>query len=259
MQQTPGLNLPTAERVPEENLEQAVEFILRRQNADGGFGTYEKRRGPRLLEMLNPSEMYSQCMVEGSYVECTGSALCALAHFRAEGASARRGAVDAAIARAIRFLRRRQRADGSFLGAWGINFTYAIFHALKGLRAAGVPPTDAGLVRACRWLCSKQRPDGGWGEHYTSCLQDRYVEHAQSQVVMTSWALLALLEVLPAQAEAIRRGIAWLRSQQGADGSWPQQAVNGVFFGTAMLDYRLYKSYFPAWALARYHVRRDEG
>ena len=25
----------------------------------------------------------------------------------------------------------------------------------------------------------------------------------------------------------------------------------GVFFGTAMLHYRLYKAYFPAWALGR--------
>ena len=25
-----------------------------------------------------------------------------------------------------------------------------------------------------------------------------------------------------------------------------------MFFGTAMLDYRLYRSYFPAWALARH-------
>ena len=39
---------------------------------------------------------------------------------------------------------------------------------------------------------------------------------------------------------------------QRPDGSWPRQAVNGVFFGTAMLDYRLYHCYFPAWALARH-------
>ena len=32
---------------------------------------------------------------------------------------------------------------------------------------------------------------------------------------------------------------------------YPEQAVAGVFFGTAMLHYRLYKAYFPAWALAR--------
>jgi lanosterol synthase len=33
------------------------------------------------------------------------------------------------------------------------------------------------------------------------------------------------------------------------DGDWPRDSVNGVFFGTAMLDYRLYNTYFPTWAL----------
>ncbi len=63
-------------------------------------------------------------------------------------------------------------------------------------------------------------------------------------------ALLALLHVLDPRREPIRRGLAWLRARQHGDGSWPQEAVTGVFFGTAMLDYRLYKSYFPIWALA---------
>jgi lanosterol synthase len=202
--------------------------------------------------------MYSRCMVEESYVECTGSALAALSHFRQAFPRALRSAIDPALARGVRFLRRRQRSDGSFPGFWGINFTYAIFHAVKGLRAADVSVSDPLLVRAADWLRRHQRPDGGWGEHYTSCLQDRYVEHAHSQVVMTSWALLALLELMDPRTESIQRGITWLRSQQLPDGSWPQQAVNGVFFGTAMLDYRLYKSYFPAWALARYAALTGE-
>jgi lanosterol synthase len=69
---------------------------------------------------------------------------------------------------------------------------------------------------------------------------------------MTSWALLALMQVIGSDADSVQRGIAWLTAQQRADGSWPQQAPNGVFFGAAMLDYRLYKSYFPVWALARF-------
>jgi lanosterol synthase len=250
MHNTPGLDLAPAERIPEERLRQAVEFILRRQNPDGGFGTYERRRASRLLEILNPSEMYGSCMTEGSYLECTGSSLSALAHFRAAYPDVLRGRLDAALARGTRFLRRKQRPDGSYPGFWGINFTYAIFHVVKSLRATGVAPTDPVLVRAASWLVSKQRVDGGWGEHYTSCLRDCYVEHPQSQVVMTSWALLALLDVLDSRSEPIRRGLAWLRARQHADGSWPQEAVTGVFFGTAMLDYRLYKSYFPIWALA---------
>jgi lanosterol synthase len=49
----------------------------------------------------------------------------------------------------------------------------------------------------------------------------------------------------------VQRGAAWLESNQQPDGSWPRGAVNGVFFGTAMLDYDLYRIYFPTWALAR--------
>ena len=66
-----------------------------------------------------------------------------------------------------------------------------------------------------------------------------------------AWALLALLEILGRDAEPVRRGVAWLLARQDARGGFPAGAVNGVFFGTAMLDYRLYPTYFPAWALAR--------
>jgi lanosterol synthase len=41
----------------------------------------------------------------------------------------------------------------------------------------------------------------------------------------------------------------WLVTHQLPDGDWPRDSVNGVFFGTAMLDYRLYNTYFPTWAL----------
>jgi len=76
--------------------------------------------------------------------------------------------------------------------------------------------------------------------------------------VMTSWALLALLDIVGPDSEAVARGVQWLRTRQNPDGSWPREAVNGVFFGSAMLDYRLYRMYFPAWALARY-ARMAEG
>jgi len=46
--------------------------------------------------------------------------------------------------------------------------------------------------------------------------------------------------------------VAWLCRAQRDDCSWPQGAVNGVFFGSAMLSYRLYPAYFPVWALNRY-------
>jgi 2,3-oxidosqualene cyclase len=252
MHDTPGLAWSARERVPDENLFAAAFFILDRQNSDGGFGTYERRRGSSLLEHINPSEMFGQCMTEGSYTECTGSALTALCRFRTAYPAVLRECLDRAIVAAVRFLRGRQEHDGSWAGFWGINFIYGTFHAVRGLRAAGVLPEDLALVRAADWLVRHQRADGGWGEHFRGCLEGRYVEHPDSQAVMTSWALLALLELVNPRSVGIERGVGWLHARQRPDGSWPREAVNGVFFGTAMLDYRLYPAYFPTWALARY-------
>ena len=122
--------------------------------------------------------------------------------------------------------------------------------APEALRAAGVDAQDPALVAAANWLRKTQRADGGWGEHFSTCLTGVYVAHPLAQAVMTSWALLALAEIDPS-AGSLHAGRALLQALQTPEGSWPPEAVNGVFFGTAMLDYRLYKAYFPAWALAR--------
>jgi len=42
----------------------------------------------------------------------------------------------------------------------------------------------------------------------------------------------------------------WDDQAEGLRGGWPQQAASGIFFQTAVLDYRLYRDIFPAWALA---------
>ena len=248
--------------MPTERCQIAVEFLLSRQNDDGGFGTYERRRAGGLLEQINPSEMYGNCVTERSYLECTASSLRGLAAARMQHGSRfpsdLQQGIEKAIARGRERLWQAQRPDGSWPGFWGINFTYAILHVVKAMRALGVAAAEPRLQRAAQWLLSHQRPDGGWGEHYTSCLTDQYVEHPESQVVMTSWALIALCELdteghagHAMRRRAIAAGTRFLHSMQRADGSFPDQAQNGVFFGTAMLDYRLYKSYFPAWALAR--------
>jgi lanosterol synthase len=249
--------LAPAERLAPARVREAAGFILNRQNADGGFGTYERRRGGPWLEAINPSEMFGECMTERSYVECTASALTALATLRTLAPDAAPAGLETAMAHGTAFLRTTQRADGSVPGFWGINFTYGIFHFVRGLRAAGAVPDDPALVRAAEWLARHQRHDGGWGEHYTSCLTGRYVEHAESQPVQTAWALLALLDVREPRTAPIKDGIAWLEASQRADGSWPPGAVNGVFFGSAMLHYRLYPTYFPTWALARHTARME--
>jgi lanosterol synthase len=193
--------------------------------------------------------MFRDCMTEHSYIECTASAVEALAMVRTHHPDVLSQEVSRALGRGIEFLRRSQRPDGAFPAAWGICFTYSIFHVTKALRAAGMNRGDEVLVRAAKWLESIQRPDGGWGEHFSTCLTGRYAAHPHAQAVMTGWAVLSLTAIDP-DSDAVAAGRRALERMQQIDGSWPPEAVNGVFFGTAMLQYRLYWSYFPAWALA---------
>src|SRR5260370_32279335 len=111
-------------RISPDRLRAAARFILSRQNRDGGFGTYERRRGGRLVERLNPSEMFGQCMTELSYLECTASAIRALQQFLRAGLAENPAPVQRAIGRAVKLVLSRQRGDGSWLGFWGINFIY---------------------------------------------------------------------------------------------------------------------------------------
>jgi len=237
----------------------AVRFLLRCQNPDGGFGSYEARRTRVGLEWLNPAEMFGESMTEHSYVECTASCLAALADFHRRHPQIEQRSVARSIARAERRLRRLQRRDGSWRGVWGVQFVYGTLFGVRGLIAAGVSPRDPALRRACAWLLARQRDDGGWGEAADGCTRGEYVPHDESQVLHTAWALLALLEAEAPDQDAIARAAQFLIAAQCEDGSWPRQDPAGLFFRTALLDYELYRAYFPLWALARYEARRRRG
>jgi squalene cyclase len=160
--------------------------------------------------------------------------------------------IEKAIERGVSCLVAAQHDDGTWTAAWGVHFTYAICFVIDGLVSAGIPPTHPAIARGAAWLLEHQRADGGWGEHFETSMTNRYVEHKQSQVLNTAWAVLALLRSHGPNAAAVKRGIAWLEARQNADGSFPKESPAGVFFGTAVLDYVLYRDYFAMWAIARY-------
>ena len=252
-----GLVAAHGDRTNPSVLGDATDFMLRCQNPDGGFGSYEARRSALGLEWLNPAEMFGDSMTEHSFVECTASCIAALAvcrdRFPEIGATL---AVTDSIARGALWLRRNQVADGSWRGVWGVQYIYGTLFGIRGLVADGASPNDPVLRTACRWLLECQREDGGWGEHHGGCLSGRYVPHEESQVIQTAWALIALLEAGETDWAAISRGAGFLLDAQGVDGTWPKQDMVGVFFRTALLDYVLYRQYFPLHALGLYEQRR---
>jgi lanosterol synthase len=239
------------------NLQDAVRFLLQCQNSDGGFGSYERRKIASTLEWMNPAEMFANSMTEHSYVECTASCLEALREFHSRHPDVMKQEINTAIQRAGLWLHRQQMPDGSWPGFWGVHFIYGTMFGIRGLLAANETSKLPAIRKACRWLASKQRQDGGWGEHFQGCLTGEYLEHSESQVIQTAWAMIGLIEVGTNHWETITKGATFLMKMQLENGDWPKQDWAGIFFKTAVLDYTLYRSYFPVWALGLYESRRE--
>lgn len=243
--------------ITKEKLKDTVSLLLAYQNKDGGWASYEPTRAPKWVEKLNAAEVFGDIMLDYSYAECTSACLQGLVKFRSEYNDYRKEEIDHAIQRGNTFLKSIQRNDGSWMGSWAVCFTYATWFGIEGLLATGEKDcmrtkTKNHVMKACEFLLSIQKPDGGWGEHFESCVQKKYVEHPQSQVTNTAWALLGLMAAKHPNTEAINKGIAFLLSKQDDWGDFPQEQISGVFNFNCMITYTSYRNVFPLWALSRY-------
>jgi squalene/oxidosqualene cyclase-like protein len=244
--------------INDQRISAAVKLLLSWQNSDGGWATYEKTRAPRWLERLNPSQVFGDIMIDYSCVECTSACVQAFAMLSSwwrntSSSSARE--LGKAIRNGMQFLIRHQRSDGSFEGSWGVCFTYGTWFGVSGLRAGGLASDHPRIRSAARFLVQIQKKDGSWGESPLSSIERRYVEHPVGQVVMTSWALLALLQADQSDvviASAQRRGVEFLVRSQDQSGAFPSESYAGVFSRTSMLNYENYRHIFPLWAMGEW-------
>lgn len=71
-----------------------------------------------------------------------------------------------------------------------------------------------------------------------------YSDLGKSQVVHTSWAVLALIaaEWHLIDPKPVRAGIEYLIRAQQKNGDWPQEHITGVFNRNCMISYSNYRS-----------------
>ena len=83
-----------------------------------------------------------------------------------------------------------------------------------------------------------------------------YIEHPSgSQVVMTAWAIIGLMEAEYPHRAPIEKGLKLIMSRQQPNGEWLQEAIEGVFNKSCMISYPNYKFIFTIMALGKFAKR----
>ncbi|KAL8108578.1 hypothetical protein AgCh_024884 [Apium graveolens] len=138
-------------KVDVERLHDAIEVLLYLQSPDsGGFAVWEPAVPQPYLQMLNPSEIFADIVVEKEHVECTASIIQALVAFRKLHQGYKAKEINLSVAKAVRYLEGKQYPNG--------------------LASVGKTYDNSESVRkGVQFFLSTQNEEGGWGESFESC------------------------------------------------------------------------------------------
>lgn len=264
----------TAARV-EAAIQSASEWLRGMQSSDGGWAAFDRDNTSALVTKI-PFCDFGEVLDPPS-VDVTAHAVEALAATGTEKD-------DPAVAAALTYILREQETDGSWFGRWGVNYLYGTGAVLPALSAVGFDGDRPEIQKAAWWIVKHQNDDGGWGETCASYMDDSLRGTGPSTASQTGWALMGLLATGSHRYDtAIRRGVDYLQRTQ-VEGTWDEPEYTGTGFpGYAlgrkvaldragatleqgrelargfMLNYNLYRHYFPLIALgrARRHFIRE--
>ena len=225
-------------------IDRAREWIVGMQSVNGGWGAFDADNEYYYLNNIPFAD--HGALLDPPTEDVSARCLSMLAQL---------GNIKSAAAeRALAYLRRSQRPDGSWYGRWGMNYIYGTWSVLSALNAAAIAPEAPEVRKAVEWLAAIQNPDGGWGEDGSSYKLDYHgYEAAPSTASQTAWAVLGLIAAGALDHPAVARGIKYLADAQGADGFWDEPRYTAIGFPRVFyLRYHGYPKYYPLWALARY-------
>lgn len=253
-----------------------LNWLIAMQCRGGGWGAFDKDNDKKFLtkipfcdfgEALDPPSVD----VTAHVVEAFGKLGLGMAH--------------PSMVRAIDYLKREQEADGSWFGRWGVNYIYGTGAVLPALAAIGEDMSNGYVARAADWLLTRQQANGGWGESCASYMDPAMAGRGTPTASQTGWALMGLIAAgRPEDRDAIEHGIAFLIERQ-KNGTWEEPEYTGTGFPgygvgatiklgdpllterlkqgpelsrAFMINYNLYRHYFPLMAMGRWRgVMRD--
>jgi len=232
-----------------EAVRRALDWLVGMQSANGGFAAFDADNTYYSLNRIPFAD--HGALLDPPTSDVTARVVTALAQVARPGDQA-------AVSRALDYLRSEQESDGSWFGRWGTNYIYGTWSVLTALAQAGLGSDDPMVSKAIEWLKDRQNADGGWGE--TNDTYARPFVKVASTPYQTAWAVLGLMAAGQVGSETVRLGIDHLLRTQGPDGLWSDSTFTAPGFPRVFyLKYHGYCGYFPLWALAVYRTLSRRG
>ena len=262
----------------EAPLQRAIDWVFAMQSDNGGWGAFDRNNHTQIITKI-PFCDFGEVLDPPS-ADVTAHVIEGLAHAGFTN-------TDNRVQAAIKYLWDEQEPAGCWFGRWGVNYIYGTAAVLPALAAAGEDMQQERVKKAVDWLLECQNSDGSWGETCASYMDLSLAGKGAGTASQTAWAMMALLATFedgqPKQdvREALQRGIEYLVNTQ-QDGTWDEAYHTGTGFPgygfgarleeevtieplqqgvelsrAFMLNYNLYRHYFPLIALGR--ARRQLG
>ena len=230
-------------------LAHGTNWALGMQSRNGGWGAFDTDNTAEFLNRIPFADM--EAMIDPPTEDLTGRLMELMGNLGFDHGYGR-------ARRALAFLLRTQRADGSWWGRWGGNFIYGTWSVLAGLRAIGERLDVPHVQRAVAWLEAHQNADGGWGETLGSYHDETLAGRGVSTPSQTAWALLGLIAGTADVGDAVVKGVEHLLATQRPDGGWDEDEFTGTGFPRHFyLRYWMYRDYFPLMALGQVRARLE--
>jgi squalene-hopene/tetraprenyl-beta-curcumene cyclase len=231
-------------------VERACGWIEAMQCRNGGWGAFDRENDAYWLYEIPFFDFGAA--IDPPSVDVSGHAVELLAGEPGYEDSVRLG---------VDYLLAKQEENGSWFGRWGVNYVYGTGAALPALRAAGIPREHPAMRKAVAWIESVQQEDGGFGEDCRSYdvgeAGRAWLGRGEPTASQTAWALLGLVAAGEARSDSATRAAKWLAENQRPDGDWDEPFFTGTGFPRHFLiNYHLYRTYWPVMALGRLKAAR---
>ena len=237
------LEEPNAQ-IREKAFLRGLNWLMSMQSKTGGFAAFDKENTKVVLTKIPFAD--HNAMIDPPTTDITARVLELLGYSGYDSSYP-------AAAKAIKFVKTEQEADGSWYGRWCVNYIYGTWQAVRGLVAIGEDPNQPAIKRAVAWVKSVQLPDGGWGETCETYSDPALKGKGPATPTQTAWALMTLMAAGDYTSDAVKRGVEHLVSTQRPDGTWDETEFTGTGFPKVYyLEYTMYRNNFPLQALGIY-------